>query len=40
MAMAAKKFQTYDLGDFALNSGGSIPKAYIAYKTYGTQKNP
>lgn len=33
-------FETYNLGDFQLKSGGSIPNTYIAYKTYGDPKSP
>lgn len=32
--------QTYDLGDFKLKSGGSIPNAKIAYKTFGDPSLP
>jgi homoserine acetyltransferase len=32
--------QTYDLGDFKLQSGDTIPKAFIAYKTFGESSNP
>jgi len=34
------EYETYSLGDFALKSGGSIPQAHIAYKTYGDPSNP
>lgn len=33
-------YQTYNLGDFALKSGGRIPNAHIAYKTFGDKANP
>ncbi|KIX93260.1 uncharacterized protein Z520_11116 [Fonsecaea multimorphosa CBS 102226] len=33
-------YETYDLGDFALQSGATIPKAWIAYKTFGSSSNP
>ena len=32
--------QTYDLGDFKLQSGVTIPKAFIAYKTFGEPSLP
>ncbi|KAI0123216.1 Alpha/Beta hydrolase protein [Xylariales sp. AK1849] len=32
-------FKTYSLGNFPLQSGGSIPDAYIAYKTFGDPSN-
>lgn len=32
--------QTYDLGDFKLQSGDSIPNAFIAYKTFGESTLP
>lgn len=32
--------QTYELGDFKLQSGDTIPKAFIAYKTFGEPTNP
>jgi homoserine O-acetyltransferase len=33
-------YKTYDLGDFKLESGETIPNAYIAYKTFGDASNP
>lgn len=36
----SKPYQEYSLGDFALKSGGSIPDAKLAYKTYGSPENP
>jgi homoserine acetyltransferase len=33
-------YETYSLGDFKLKSGGAIPDAHIAYKTFGELKNP
>ncbi|KAH8194706.1 hypothetical protein TruAng_011140 [Truncatella angustata] len=30
----------FQLGDFKLKSGGSIPNAFIAYKTFGDASNP
>lgn len=33
-------FQTYDLGDFPLTSGQTLPSAKIAYKTYGSPSLP
>ncbi|QIW96263.1 hypothetical protein AMS68_001781 [Peltaster fructicola] len=33
-------YQTYQLGDFPLKLGSSIPAAEIAYKTFGDIKNP
>lgn len=38
--MASEDYETYDLGDFDLKSGESLPKAQIAYKTFGDAKNP
>jgi homoserine acetyltransferase len=32
--------KTYPLGDFPLKSGGNIPNAFIAYKTFGDSPNP
>ncbi|KAI5924170.1 Alpha/Beta hydrolase protein [Camillea tinctor] len=34
------EIKTFDLGDFALQSGATIPGAYIAYKTFGSPTNP
>lgn len=34
------EFQTYALGDFSLKNGGTIPKADIAYKTFGEPTSP
>lgn len=33
-------FETYSLGDFELKSGGAIPDAKIAYKTFGAPHLP
>lgn len=33
-------FETYALGDFQLKTGGTIPKAEIAFKTFGQSSNP
>jgi homoserine acetyltransferase len=33
-------YQTYDLGDFKLQGGGTLPKAWIAYKTFGDKSLP
>ncbi|KAI7264543.1 homoserine O-acetyltransferase [Hortaea werneckii] len=33
-------YQTYPLGDFALQTGNHIPQAHLAYKTFGDPKNP
>ncbi|KAK6435400.1 hypothetical protein LTR95_008415 [Oleoguttula sp. CCFEE 5521] len=35
-----KGYQEYALGDFTLQSGGTIPNASIAYKTFGSSSNP
>jgi len=32
--------QTYELGDWKLQSGKSIPNAQVAYKTFGDPKSP
>jgi homoserine acetyltransferase len=36
----AQDYQTYSLGDFALQSGQTIPSAFIAYKTFGKPDLP
>ena len=36
----SKDFELYDLGDFTLKSGSTIPKAQIAYKTFGSSSSP
>ncbi len=33
-------YSTFSLGDFTLQSGSTIPDAFIAYKTYGSPSNP
>ncbi|RMZ03353.1 hypothetical protein D0860_06845 [Hortaea werneckii] len=33
-------YQTFPLGDFALQTGTHIPQAHLAYKTYGDPQNP
>ncbi|KAK5228469.1 hypothetical protein LTR72_002353 [Exophiala xenobiotica] len=33
-------YSTFSLGDFTLQSGSTIPNAFIAYKTYGSSSNP
>ncbi|KAH7055847.1 homoserine acetyltransferase family protein [Macrophomina phaseolina] len=33
-------YSTYNLGDFKLKSGGTIPDAFIAYKTFGDPSLP
>jgi homoserine acetyltransferase len=33
-------YETYDLGDFSLQSGEIIPDAKIAYKTFGDPSLP
>ncbi|KIW04996.1 uncharacterized protein PV09_04155 [Verruconis gallopava] len=38
--MAQGDVQLYDLGDFQLKSGEILPKAQIAYKTFGSPSNP
>jgi homoserine acetyltransferase len=38
--MSIADFSTYALGDFQLKNGGSIPKAEIAYKTFGKEDQP
>ena len=35
-----KAYEVYDLGDFPLKSGSTIPKAQIAYKTFGSASSP
>jgi hypothetical protein len=34
------EYLTYELGDFKLKSGGVIPNAHIAYKTFGDASLP
>jgi homoserine O-acetyltransferase len=34
--MSSKDFELFDLGDYALQSGVTLPAAKLAYKTYGT----
>ncbi|KAI9705188.1 MAG: hypothetical protein M1820_005335 [Bogoriella megaspora] len=36
----ADQYDTYHLGDWDLQRGGSIPNAFIAYKTFGEQNLP
>ncbi|EON62322.1 homoserine O-acetyltransferase [Coniosporium apollinis CBS 100218] len=36
----ADHYSTYNLGDFELRSGGKIPNAHIAYKTFGDPSLP
>jgi homoserine acetyltransferase len=36
----SQDYDTYQLGDFKLQSGGKIPDAFIAYKTLGDPKSP
>lgn len=33
-------YETYSLGDFNLKTGGTIPDAKLAYKTFGDSKSP
>ena len=33
-------YEKYDLGDFKLQGGESLPGAWIAYKTFGESSNP
>ncbi|KAF2714888.1 homoserine acetyltransferase family protein [Pleomassaria siparia CBS 279.74] len=33
-------YETYKLGNFKLKSGGEIPDAFIAYKTFGDRSSP
>lgn len=33
---AAPDYETFELGDFGLHKGGVLPRAQIAYKTYGS----
>ncbi|KYK61150.1 homoserine acetyltransferase family protein [Drechmeria coniospora] len=40
MKMTAQDYQTYDLGDIKLESGETLEKASIAYKTFGDASNP
>lgn len=38
--MAAEEFEIYKLGDWQLQSGGILPDAKLAYKTFGNSKSP
>ncbi|KAI3401986.1 hypothetical protein diail_3960 [Diaporthe ilicicola] len=38
--MADPEIKLHDLGDFTLASGVVLPKAFIAYKTFGSPSNP
>lgn len=38
--MMAEQYETYNLGDWQLQSGQSIKNAHIAYKTFGDPKSP
>ena len=38
--MSDSKHDTYELGDWDLQCGKKIPKAYIAYKTFGDPQSP
>ena len=38
--MATQDYKTYSLGDWKLQSGATIPKAWIAYKTFGSPSSP
>lgn len=36
MNVPARDYEVFELGDFPLHKGGVIPRASVAYKTYGT----
>jgi homoserine O-acetyltransferase len=36
----AEEYETYQLGDWELQSGQKIANAHIAYKTFGDPKSP
>lgn len=36
----SQDYKTYNLGDFSLKNGGTIPSASIAYKTFGSPSSP
>ena len=40
MASPDTDYETFKLGEWRLQSGESIPDAYIAYKTFGDSKSP
>ncbi|RMY87277.1 hypothetical protein D0864_06891 [Hortaea werneckii] len=40
MSQQPPPYQTYPLGNFALQTGNHIPQAHLAYKTYGDPQNP
>ena len=33
-------YETFKLGDWKLQGGGTLPDAHIAYKTFGNPKSP
>ena len=33
-------YETYKLGDWELQNGGTIPDAHIAFRTFGDPKSP
>lgn len=35
-----RDYEVFNLGDFALQEGGTIPIAFIAYKTFGDPSSP
>ena len=40
MATAGQEYETFQLGDWELQTGETLPNAYIAYKTYGHPSSP
>jgi homoserine acetyltransferase len=38
--MAGQDYETFNLGDWALQSGPVLPDAHIAYKTFGDPSSP
>ena len=40
MASKTPEFETFQLGDWELQCGKSIPNAHIAYKTFGNRESP
>lgn len=38
--MAGKDYESYELGDWHLQCGSTLPDAHIAYKTFGDPKSP
>ncbi|KAK6538264.1 hypothetical protein TWF694_011143 [Orbilia ellipsospora] len=40
LVLTSPEYQTYPLGDFSLQKGGTLPSAFLAYKTFGSPSSP